>query len=597
MHLNRGPRTWLCAAGALAALALLATSPALAVDNGAAARELAAVLAAYDRYSADVDPIAAGQRGDLVELGRWPDDGQLAVARHQHLLAGLGARLAKLAGAQLNDEEQLNRDLLRDRLELDLAGYAFDEERIPFNTGDGFFTVPDYAADGIKLRTEAQARAWIAKLAALPAYYATETDNMRRGLRTHFVRPRLVVEKVAATLARRAAQAADDSPLLKPLAELPDSLSPALRSALRTDALRIVRLEVKPAERRLAEFFAQDYLPGAAPGLGIGELPNGGAYYDYLIRRHASTSMTPARIHALGIEEIARIDGEMRGAIAATGFSGSRAEFLHFLRTDPQFRASSVEDYLQRTRDLAKRTDALLPRYFGVLPRLTYGVELVAPNLKESSSGYNPGSPEQGLSGTVVVNVDSDALDQSPLYGMPAWFLHEGVPGHHLQIALAQEQGGRPLFRQNSDVNAFVEGWALYSERLGGEMGLYRTPYELFGRLSLEMWRACRLVVDTGIHVMGWTREQAVACLRDNTGLSQRAIDSEVDRYIGWPGQALGYKIGEIRIRELRARAEKALGPRFDLRAFHDAVLLPGPMPLDLLEARMDRWLNAQREK
>ena len=285
----------------------------------------------------------------------------------------------------------------------------------------------------------------------------------------------------------------------------------------------------------------------------------------------------------------------MQRAMTAAGFAGSRAEFIEFLRTDRRFQATSVDDYLEKTRDVAKRADALLPQYFVTLPRLTYGVRLVNPSLRGSSSGYDPGSPEQGVAGSVVVGVEADALAQSPLFGLPAWFLHEGVPGHHLQIAIAQERTDLPAFRRTSDINAFVEGWALYSEHLGVEMGMYRTPYEDFGRLSLEMWRACRLVIDTGMHVFGWTRERAVACLHENSALSDRAIDSEVDRYIGWPAQALGYKIGEIRIRELRARAEKALAERFDLRKFHDAVLLPGPMPLDMLETRIDAWIRQQR--
>lgn len=578
----------------LAAALLLASMTAVAATAGAGA-QLQAVLADFDRYYAEADPIGAGQRGNLAALARWPDDSPAAVSARRATLTALDAQLKRLAGAALSGEDALNRDLLRDRIELDLDGYGFDEERIPFNTGDGFHTVPDYAADGIALRTEPQARAWIAKLAALPEYYATEIANMRRGLATGFVRPRLVAAQVTATLRERASQPADASALLKPLEDLPASLPADTRAQLVAEARDVLRTRVKPAEQALVAFFEREYLPGAAPAIGIGALPGGDAYYAYLIRRHASTRLSAEQIHALGLAEIERIGIELRQAIAATGYTGTPREFLERLRGDPRFTAASVDDYVAKTRDFAKRTDALLPRYFGTLPRLTYGVQLVAPNLKGSSSGYNPGSPEQGLSGTVVVNVDAAALDQSPLYGMPAWALHEGVPGHHLQIALAQERTDLPAFRRNSDVNAFVEGWALYSERLGVEMGLYRTPYETVGRLSLEMWRACRLVIDTGMHVLGWTRDRAVACLRDHTGLSRHAIDYEVDRYIGWPGQALGYKVGEIRIRELRARAERVLGAKFDLRAFHDAVLLAGAMPLDRLEERIDRWIQAHR--
>ncbi len=582
----------------LVAVALLTVSlqarPAQAVPVPAPT-ELPVILKDYDRYLAIVDPVAAGQRGDLEALGRWPDDSPAAIAGRRETLVRLKSRLAALGAAGLGDEDLLNRDLLRERVELDLEGFAFDEERVPFNTGDGFFTVPDFAAQGVALRSEAQARAWIAKINALPAYYATQVANMRRGIATGSVRPRLVVEKVAGTLRRRASQPAEASALLMPFATLPASLPAATRAALSTEALEAVRTRVKPAEETLAVFFEREYLPHATAAIGIGAQKDGEAYYQYLIHRHASTRLSAERIHALGLEEIARIGAEMQRAMTAAGFAGSRTEFIEFLRTDRRFQASSVDDYLEKTRDVAKRADALLPQYFATLPRLTYGVRLVNPSLRGSSSGYDPGSPEQGVAGSVVVGVEADSLSQSPLFGMPAWFLHEGVPGHHLQIALAQERADLPAFRRNSDINAFVEGWALYSEYLGVEMGMYRTPYENFGRLSLEMWRACRLVIDTGMHVFGWTRERAVACLRENSALSDKAIDGEVDRYIGWPAQALGYKIGEIRIRELRARAERALGARFDLRRFHDAVLVPGPMPLDRLEARIDAWIESQR--
>jgi uncharacterized protein (DUF885 family) len=305
--------------------------------------------------------------------------------------------------------------------------------------------------------------------------------------------------------------------------------------------------------------------------------------------------MTPEAIHALGLSEVARIEAEMRQVMAGTGFTGSVAEFSAQLRADPRRRAASLGDYVARTRDVAKHADALLPAYFRRLPQLGFGVRVVAPEMKESSSGYNPGSLKQGVAGTVLVNFD--AVEQSPLYSLTAWTLHEGVPGHHLQIALAQEGDDLPAFRRLDDQNAYVEGWALYAEHLGVEMGLYRDAYEHFGRLSFEIWRACRLVVDTGLHAQGWTREQAVAYLREHTALGAGFIETEVDRYIGWPAQALGYKLGELRIRALRERAERELGGRFDLREFHDVVLRGGPMPLDLLEREVGRWIEAERAR
>jgi uncharacterized protein (DUF885 family) len=362
---------------------------------------------------------------------------------------------------------------------------------------------------------------------------------------------------------------------------------------LRAEALEIVKTQVKPAERAAAEFMQREYVPHAAKTLGITDLPNGRAYYDYVIRRHASTRMSPQQIHELGLAEVVRIRKEMDALLAGIGFKGTFAEFVTFLRNDPQFRARDVDDFVTRVRDLGKRVDALLPGYFRTLPRLTYGVRKVPPEMKDSSSGYNPGSPEQGVAGAVLINPESP--ERSPMYGVPSWFVHEGVPGHHLQIALSQERYDLPKFRRADDINAFVEGWALYSEHLAVEMGIYRTPYEDFGRLSLEMWRACRLVVDPGMHAMGWSRERAVAYLKDNTALSHGTIDREIDRYIGWPAQALGYKIGEIRMRALRARAEAALGAKFDVREFHDAILVDGPMPLDILEKQIDRWIKTKQ--
>ncbi len=574
-------------------LCLAVSAPADAAERSPASRRLQAVLSEYDQVLSATDPLRAAQRGELGALALWPDESPAALAALQAKLAALRGRLLALQGARLAPEAALNRDLLLQRLGLDLQGLAFDEARLPYNAGDGFYTVPNYAADGVVLRDEAQARAWLAKIAALPAFYRAQMENLRRGAATGFVRPRLIAARTAASLRSRAEQPAESHALLRPLADLPAGLPAALQSQLRAQALALVRDRVKPAERELADAFEREILPRASADLGITALPGGAAYYAYLIQRHASTAMSADAIHALGVQEVARVQAEMDALIASTGFKGPFAEYLAALRGDPRQRAASMDDYLQRTRDIAKRADALLPAYFRTLPRLSYGVRVVAPEMKESSSGYNPGSLEQGVAGTVLVNFD--AVEQSPLYLLPAWTLHEGVPGHHLQIALAQERSDLPAFRRLDDINAYVEGWALYSERLGLAMGIYRSPEEHFGRLALEMWRACRLVIDTGLHARGWSREQAVSYLRDRAALSPAFIEGEIDRYIGWPAQALGYKLGELRIRALRARAESELGARFDLREFHDAILRPGPMPLDLLEREIERWIGAQR--
>jgi uncharacterized protein (DUF885 family) len=568
---------------------VLAAGP-VPVCATASDRKMTALVADFEALSASRDPIREGGNGNLAALSQWPDDSTTALSTYGKALNGLMARLNAIAPASLCPDQALNQALIRDRLELEIDGLRFDEARLPFNTGDGFYTTPDYAAAGVVLRTEPEARAWIAKLRALPTFYATETDNMKRGIATGFMRPKLVATKALAVMEKHAAQPVAEHSLLNPLKNLPESIPAAARAQMVAEGTQVIADQVRPAEDALVAFFKNDYVPKAPESIAIGDLPDGKAYYQYLIHRNASTDMTPEAIHELGLSEVKRIRGEMDADIKASGFKGTFAEFQTFLLTDPQFRARDPEDYYNKVSGVLIRVQGLLPLYFHTLPRQPVTVHEVDPQLKSSSSGYNPGSLTQGLPGTVVINTDH--LDQSPTSGLTAWAMHEGVPGHHLQIALAQENDTLPKFRRRDDINAFVEGWALYSEHLGVEMGMYRTPYEDFGRLSLEMWRACRLVIDTGMHVKGWSRDQAVACLRDNTGMSDRSIQNEVDRYIGWPGQALGYKIGEIRIRQLRAKAEAALGPKFDLRDFHDEILKNGPLPLDILSQQVDDWIR-----
>ncbi len=553
-------------------------------------KAMTSLVADFEALSASRDPLRESSNGNLAALAQWPDDSTAALSAYGQALNGQMARLKAIAPASLCPDQALNQALIKDRLELELDGLHFDEARLPFNTGDGFYTTPDYAVAGVILRTEPEARAWIAKLKALPAFYASETENMQRGIQTSFMRPKLVASKALVVMERHAAQSVAEHSLLNPLKNLPDSIPAASRAQLVAEGTEVIATQVRPAEDALVTFFKTDYVPKAPESIAIGDLPDGKAYYQYLIHRNASTDMTPEAIHELGLSEVKRIRGEMDADIKASGFKGTFAEFQTFLLTDPQFRAHDPEDYYNKVSGILIRVQGLLPLYFHNLPRLPLTVHEVDPQLKSSSSGYNPGSLTQGVPGTVIINTDH--LDQSPTSGLTAWAMHEGVPGHHLQIALAQENDSLPKFRRRDDINAFVEGWALYSEHLGVEMGMYRTPYEDFGRLSLEMWRACRLVIDTGMHVKGWSRDQAVACLRDNTGMSDRSIQNEVDRYIGWPGQALGYKIGEIRIRQLRAKAEAALGPKFDLRDFHDEILKNGPLPLDILSQQVDDWIK-----
>jgi uncharacterized protein (DUF885 family) len=567
-----------------------------AAAQTAPAETLHKVLSDYDAFLNRNDPIGAGQRGDIAQAAVWPDDSPAAEARWNQENLEFKARLDAIPATALTVEDALNRELLEARLALDIQGAAFDENRIPFTNDEGFFLSPSYAADGTIIHNQAEAKAWLHRIATLPAYYDIEIANMRRGIATGFTSPRLTALTCAKATRAQADLPADKSPLMQPFDTLPPAMA-GQRDALRAQALALIVADVKPAEARLAAFFADEYLPKATATLGASSLPNGRAYYQYRVRRETSSDLTPDQIFALGESEIARIRKAMDVEIAASGFHGSFQAFQAKLRTDPQFYVTSREALLEKASRLAKRVDDKLPAFFGKLPRLSYGVREVPRAIEDgyTSGRYFPGSPEQGVSGGLMINTSH--LDQRPLYELPALVSHEGAPGHHIQIALAQEQTGVPQFRRDDDNTAFVEGWALYSEQLTKEMGLYETPYDRFGLLSMEMWRACRLVMDVGIHWKGWTRDQAVACLKDNSALSDKNIQNETDRYIGWPGQALGYKIGQLKIEQLRDEARAALGPKFDYRRFHDVVLDEGPMPMSVLERRVRAWIETEKAR
>ncbi|MBL8546906.1 MAG: DUF885 domain-containing protein [Hyphomonadaceae bacterium] len=567
----------------------------LAIASAAHAQtspQLREIIGRYTALSQEMDPIRAAQRGDAAAAVRWPDDTQAAVERRRTELAAIAAQLSALDAGALSASDALERDALAYRVSIQREAYAFDEERMPFISGEGFFINPDYAASVTVLRNEAEAEAWLARMAAIPGYFDVEIANMRRGMAARFTQPRLVVMNSLRSVQAQAALPDAESPLLTPLARLPATMSQATRERLQARGAEIYAGQVKPALQGLAAFLEREYLPRARAQIGARSLPNGRAYYAYVVRRHTTTEMTPDEVHQLGLREVARVRREMDGVIAESGFQGTFAEFLAFLRTDRQFYPRDAEELMRISSEIANRANFHMPRFFGTLPRNTMAVTFIPSALEGGSAGYWPGNPLRGSAGQVLLR--RTGAEERTLYDLPAWVMHEGSPGHHTQIAIGEELTDIPAYRRNDDVTAYVEGWALYAERLGGEMGIYRTPYERFGQLSMEMWRACRLVIDTGMHWRGWTREQAVACLRDNSALSPSQVEHEVDRYIGWPGQALAYKIGEIQIRDLRARAEERLGACFDLRAFHDALLGSGALPLAVLTRRMNAWIDAR---
>ena len=579
--------------GLLLIAATLLAAPVRAQDNPAET-ELARIIADYERFERTADPITAGQEGDREALRRLPDVRQETEQAQRRELTALGERLARVDARQLSADSKLNHALLTREIgeSVEQAGYDFG--RIAFQNDSGFHTLADYLARTTTIASRDDADAWLARLEALPRYYEQNVTNLRRGIKTRYTQPRIVVDRVLDVARRQSQGKAEDSPLLLPLRNMPAAIPAAAQAEYRNRALGIVRDRVLPAQRSFAEFLAREYVPAARPALAWRSTPNGETTYRFLVRHETTTTMTPDEIHQLGLSEVTRIRGLMEETIRETGFKGSFAEFLHMLRTDPRFYARTPTELLEKASEIAKRSDDQLPRLFGTLPRLTYGVRPVPAEMAEgyTTGRYWQGSMQLGQAGGYMVNTSH--LDQRPLYELPALTLHEAVPGHHLQIALSQELSGLPYFRRNLGPTAFIEGWGLYSEFLGEEMGIYRDPYERFGRYSYEMWRACRLVADTGIHWLGWDIEKARQCFTDNSALAPHNIQTELERYISWPGQALAYKVGELKFRALRAEAEQSLGERFNVRQFHDVLLLGGALPLSVVETRVHDWVASQ---
>ena len=577
----------LCAALTLAAAS--APVQAQARTNG----RLAAAMAAYEQLDRRVNPLTASREGDAEALRRLPDPSREAALAVRGELAGLKAQAERVPTRGLSEADALNRDFLLRVLDDRIQRVDLDLARAPISNGEGFFTLADELAYTTPIRSAADAEAWIARLEALPLFYERSIANARRGVATGYTQPRIVVDRALETA--RAQLGTLENTLLTPFERMPATIPAAQQEAYRARVREVVGTQILPAHRTAIAFMENEYLPAARPSLGLRSVPGGEDAYRFLVRAYTTTEMTPEEIHDLGNREVARIRAAMDAEIRASGFTGDFAAFQHFLHSDPQFYARTPEELMEKASEIAKRADGQLPRLFATLPRLSYGLRVIPAEAAEgqTTAYYTRGSEALGQSGTYWVN--TSRLDQRPLYELPALTVHEAMPGHHLQIARAQELGELPYFRRNAFVTAFSEGWGLYAESLGEEMGMYRTPHERFGRLSYEMWRACRLVADTGIHWMGWDIEQARRCFAENSALSPHNIQTELERYIATPGQALAYKIGELKLQQLRREASEALGERFDVRVYHDMVLGAGALPLDVLETRVRRWIAAEQ--
>ncbi len=571
----------------LALAVALSAAPALAGPMETQ-DSLSAIIADYNALTGNADPETAA-KADGSAPRSWGDVTPGAVQERAGQASELRERLYALKTANGDDAAILQR-----LLTVYVNAAELDSARIPF-TGDwGFHAEPIFAALQVRIETAADAEAWIERVNDLPRYFADHTTNMQRGIETGWTAHSDPLGTTMEQVRKQIVDAPEESGLYAPLETLPDTIPSAEADKLRRDGRAAVARAVD-AYRVLLEFLETDYAPAARPEPGIGTL-NGGilAYAAALDHHTAGAGYSAEQIHALGEREVARIRAEMEAAIKEAGFVGTFDAFVQFLRTDPSFYAETPQELLASAAEISKRLDAILPQYFNRLPRLPYGVSpvpaAIAPGY--TTGRYAQGDAAAGRAGSFLVNTYD--LSQRPLYQLPALAAHEAVPGHHLQIALAQELEDRPHFRRDYYATAFGEGWALYAERVAGEAGIYRTPYERFGALSYEMWRACRLVADTGLHYYGWSRDEAEACFRENTALAPLNIRTEVTRYIGWPGQATAYKIGELKILELRDRAEATLGERFDIRAFHDVVLGAGSLPLDRLEIRIEAWILRQ---
>jgi len=542
------------------------------------------------QYDNAEHPELATSRGVAGYNNRWTDESLEAIERRKHETVSLGQALSAIDRRKVDAQDQVNYDLFRRDVDDDLAAQRFPRELLAITQLAG----PQYLSSTLDIMPARTARDYqdiVARLDAVPQRMAQVEARLRRGVETGVVSPRVVLRDVAAQLDAQTPEDPLQAPLLKAFAKLPEGIS----EEARTDAVRIYREKIVPAYRKLREYFVSAYLPHARETVALSALPEGVDWYLERVRRETTTSLTPHEIHQLGLSEVKRIRGEMEKVLARVGFKGTLADFATFLRTDARFYFTDARELVREYRDIAKRIDPELTRLFGKLPRLPYGVVEIpafsAPS--QTTAYYRQGSPEAHRPGSYFVNTYK--LDTRPKWEMEALTLHESVPGHHLQIAISQELTSVPEFRKTSRYVAFVEGWGLYAESLGPDLGMYQDPYSQFGQLTYEMWRAIRLVVDTGMHALGWSRDQAIDYFRQNSAKTEHDIVVEIDRYIVMPGQALAYKIGELKLKELRALASKELGAKFDVRTFHDAVLGSGALPLDLLEENIRAFIAQQR--
>jgi uncharacterized protein (DUF885 family) len=580
-----------------AARATPGAAPDRAVSPG---EQLETLVEAYFEESLQLNPILATFIGDHRYDDQLPNYfGPDYRAKVRALDERCLSELVSIDPATLSAEDRITYEIFKRERTLAIEAERFPSYMLPINQAGSFITLMPALGSGTNAQpfeTAVDYENWLKRLEDYGAILDQAIVNMREGVLVGVVQPRPVMEKVLVQLDDLIVANPKDSLFYAPLRSMPDSISADEKARLAADYSRVIEMEVTPAHQRLRDYIRDEYMPHTRDSVAWTALPDGKAWYDFTIREHTTTDLTAEQIHEIGLAEVARILGEMDGVRQQVGFSGDLNGFFEFLKNDPRFYFTQSADLIAGYQDIKRRIDARLPSLFSVFPKADYEIREVEAFRAQSAAGasYQPPSADGSRPGIFYVNTYN--LKAQPRFGMETLSLHEASPGHHFQIAIQQELEDLPRFRRfGGDYTAFVEGWALYAEYLGKELGLFTDPYQYFGRLNDEQLRAMRLVVDTGLHAKGWSREKAIRYMIDNSTLAESDVVSEVERYIAWPGQALGYKIGDLKIQQLRHEAEKALGPRFDLRDFHREVLCDGAVPLDVLEAKIRRWVAARR--
>ncbi len=538
-------------------------------------------------------PLLASRLGDRRYNRQWTDLGIEAFEQRHEVRRDFLRRLRIIDSSALSTGNQLNYDLMRRQLEDAIDGHEFRAYLMPISQRGGLQSL-DTIAEGLRLDTVQDFEDWIARISLIPDVIEKTMKLQEEGRKKGYMPPKILMERIPAQIDKQLVESGTDSPFFKAFAQMPATIPVEEQDRLREAVTSVIEESLVPAYRDFSRYMNETYLPASRDSIGASSLPNGEAYYEYRTRQFTTTQMTPDEIHRLGLNEVARIRAEMQLVIDELEFDGSFQEFLHFLRTDPQFYFDTPEELFDAYLAICKRIDPQLVKLFGKLPRTPYGLRSIPDNIAPDTTTayYSRPAADGSRAGYYYVNLYRPEV--RPKYEMEVLSVHEAVPGHHLQIALQMELPDLPNFRRYTGFTAFTEGWGLYSESLGDELGLYKDPYSHFGALTYDMWRAVRLVVDTGMHYKGWTRQQAIDFFMDHAAKTELDIINEIDRYIGWPGQALAYKIGQLKIMELKAKAKQTLRDNFDIRAFHDAILGGGALPLEVLETRMNRWLADQ---